>query len=480
MWLRFLSLGLVLQMLAACGEPTPPPVSKAAADRGKGRAKDAGLAPPLGPNAVTYHADIRPIIEGNCLGCHVEGGIGPMRLDDLENVTKVRELVVIAVANRVMPPWPASSDCRELRDVRTLPDDQVALFSQWRDAGFPDGNEADYLPKEMAVRPTLSDPTLVLMPPDGYLPDPAAITNEYRCFLTEGTFDEDTYLTAMDIRPGVRGEVHHVQVHKIKVSQLAAVRALDDAAAGAGYPCGGGAGQGISSVNMFSWRPGSAAIAFDDGDAALVEAGSAFVLQVHYNNQFAPMGQTPTPDRSGVAFWTLPKGEIPARIVVRTGVFGPVGPAVGGTTMGVIPAGQAGVVGERQVRMSQLSTVNAKYVPGEIIGMTPHMHTLGSRLSAMLTRPDGTTQCMIDVPKWNFEWQLDYSYAKTETYAAEDMLSVRCEYDNTAEHQPVLNGQRIQPRDVTWGEGSLDEMCLNYVWFRYDRAAFLTARGLQP
>jgi hypothetical protein len=30
---------------------------------------------------------------------------------------------------------------------------------------------------------------------------------------------------------------------------------------------------------------------------------------------------------------------------------------------------------------------------------------------------------------------------------------------------------------VTFGEGSLDEMCLHYVWLRMDRAAFLSALG---
>jgi hypothetical protein len=59
---------------------------------------------------------------------------------------------------------------------------------------------------------------------------------------------------------------------------------------------------------------------------------------------------------------------------------------------------------------------------------------------------------------------------------AEDTLTVRCEYDNSPANQSLLNGQRIQPRDVTWGEGSLAEMCLNYVWFRFNRADFLAAR----
>jgi len=43
--------------------------------------------------------------------------------------------------------------------------------------------------------------------------------------------------------------------------------------------------------------------------------------------------------------------------------------------------------------------------------------------------------------------------------------------------EPVIQGERLQPRQVGWGDGSLDEMCLSYVWVRYDRDAYLKALG---
>ena len=30
-------------------------------------------------------------------------------------------------------------------------------------------------------------------------------------------------------------------------------------------------------------------------------------------------------------------------------------------------------------------------------------------------------------------------------------------------NQPVVNGERLTPRRVKWGDGSFDEMCLNYI-----------------
>lgn len=494
MYLRVLSLCITasfsISVLLACGKSDAPidaaklPATgsdaDAEVDEDAGQEQEDGSVDADAGDAassdsrITYHKHIRPILESNCLQCHVEGGIGPMPLDNLQSVTDVQGLIVAAVEKRIMPPWPASHDCRDLREVRALTDEQIELFTQWRDDEFPAGDRSDYRAEDVTPPAELGEPDIILMPEDGYLPN-TAIVDEYRCFITEGTFEEDTYLTAMDIRPGVRGEVHHVQVHKITVEQVEAARSLDDAAEGSGYPCTGNAGSGLTSVNMFSWRPGTAAMAFDDGDAALVEAGSAFVLQVHYNNQFLPAGQEPEPDQSAVAFWTLPQGELPDRVVVRTGIFAPVGPPRSGLPFGEIPAGESDVIGERTLLMTQLSLVNGRFIYGEIIGMTPHMHTLGTRLSARMNRADGSTQCLIDVPVWDFEWQLDYSYAQPELFAPEDSITVTCEYDNSAENQPVLDGERLAPRNVGFGEGSLDEMCLNYVWFRYDRSSFLGA-----
>jgi hypothetical protein len=444
------------------------------AEAGEADASDAAADASEPLEAVTYHKDVRALVEANCLGCHIEGGAGPFPLDAPDEAVELGPLIAGAVTSGVMPPWPASTECRDLRDARVLSEAQIALVQAWAEGGFAVGNEDDYVPNEEEERIDLDEPALIARMADAYTPNPT-IADEYRCFLSDTVFERDTYVTAMDIRPGTREQVHHVQVHKISITSLAAVQALDAEADGIGYPCAGGAGGGISSVNIFSWRPGTSVVAFEPGDAGLIEAGSAIVLQVHYNNQFIQPGESPEPDQSGVALWTLPEGELPDRIVVRTGFFGPVG---SGGVFSSIPAGEPNAVGESTQALSTLSVVNGQYVQGEIIGMTPHMHMLGTSLSATMTRASGEAACMIDVPEWDFEWQMDYYYSRPESYVPDDSITVRCEYDNSPANQPIVNGERIQPRNITWGEGSLDEMCLNYVWFRYERDAFLAAKGL--
>jgi hypothetical protein len=41
-------------------------------------------------------------------------------------------------------------------------------------------------------------------------------------------------------------------------------------------------------------------------------------------------------------------------------------------------------------------------------------------------------------------------------------MQLTCEYDNSAANQPVIDGVQQPPKDVAWGEGTADEMCLNY------------------
>jgi hypothetical protein len=260
-------------------------------DEGSSGSADSGA--PRGE--VTYHGDIRPLIETNCLGCHVEGGIGPFPLDEWSAVSDVSPLVVAAVSSGIMPPWPADPDCRDLRDAPPLSEDDRELFMDWQRAGFPEGDEDDYREPEPPDGIDPGEPTLVLGTTEPYTPPPS--TDNYRCFpLVDGEFPEVGYWTGMDILPGERDQVHHVQIHRVSGDDAAMVLQLDEQNEGAGYPCN--AGTGVSSQNMFSYRPGSSGVHFDEGDAVYIEAGSSLLIQVHYNTQFLPAGAMPKPSTS--------------------------------------------------------------------------------------------------------------------------------------------------------------------------------------
>jgi hypothetical protein len=80
---------------------------------------------------------------------------------------------------------------------------------------------------------------------------------------------------------------------------------------------------------------------------------------------------------------------------------------------------------------------------------------------------------MVDIPDWHFHWQQFYRFLPGQEVVLQpgDEIRLECVYDNSEQHQPEVDGEPIAPRDVTWGEGTLDEMCLNYIIVRvpYDR-----------
>jgi hypothetical protein len=450
----------------------------------------AGMTPPSSSNAVTYNKDIRPVIETHCLECHVAGGIGPFALDSYAAVNMVAGQVASAVMRGIMPPWPASSACNPLIDDRSLLPADKDLFAAWQAGGFLEGDPSQYVkPKPLEQISPSGAPSVMFAAGGTYTPQPSS--DEYRCFVM-GTVPKDMYFSGMAIIPGVRAEVHHAQIHRISPDQWATVQNADSQDPALGYACT--TTFGVTPQIMFSYRPGSLGISFPEGDAGFIPAGSGLIVQIHYNTVFLPAGTSPQPDETKIAFWTLPDGKLPDRIVYRTTVWG----------TSDLPAGNAHVVTTTTTPMRALSSfdstsplgvsngpfgvapgsgapapaASATFVPGEIVGITPHAHQLATRLAASL-KPAGSSSdvCLVDVPRWDFGWQFDYLLQKGVPYSADDTLSATCEWDNSAANQPVIDGVKQAPMDVTFGERSVDEMCQHWIWLRFDRKAFLTAIG---
>jgi hypothetical protein len=416
---------------------------------------------------ATYHKHIRALLETHCLDCHAQGGVGPLPFEDFRQVQPVGGAIVAAVESGKMPPSFWNPACQPLNDDHSLSPAARALFSAWKEAGFQEGKSTDYVAPPPRRRLELGPPTLTMSP--GFTFTPARNADEYRCFVLE-QLQSDTYLTGLEIIPGQRSEVHHVQIHRVDSDQRSALLSRDQSDPKPGYVCSGGTG--VSSQNMFSYRPGSGPVGLLPGDAAYMAAGSTLLIQVHYNTVFLPSGQAPLPDETKIALWTLPPGQLPERVVYRTTVFGPIN----------LPPGDTSVISTVTTPMSQLSSfggffgIGGTFVPGEVVGMTPHAHQLATHMWATLDHADGTQTCLDDVPNWDFNWQFDYMFTTGVPYGPDDEMTGNCEYDNGPENQAVIDGVKQTPRQVSFGERSIDEMCQHYLWLRFERDAFLAAR----
>ncbi len=405
----------------------------------------------------TWHHDIAPLIEHSCSGCHQTGGIAPFPLTTLDQVKTMGPAVRAAVEGKRMPPFLASPDCSEYLDDPSLSAEEISTLGKWFDAGAPEGSPGTAV-NRLEDTGGLTRVDLSLKMPVDYVPHG---TDDYRCFVIDWPYETTKFVTGFRAKPGNASIVHHVIGFLIPPDHVATYQKLDADEAGPGYTCFGGAGagndRGISWVG--AWAPGGAGNMYADGTGLPVKPGSKIVLQVHYNSR----SENPGSDRTTLEMvladevrhkavltpftnpdWSAGKGmEIPAfnGSVTHTWGLDPT-PYMGLMTEGLIGSNQA-----IKIHMTSL-----------------HQHLLGTKNKLWIKHANGTNECLLDIPQWDFHWQRNYQLKKAKVLQPGDELQISYTWDNSAEHQPVLAGVKQVSRDVKWGENTTDEMCLGVVY----------------
>jgi len=433
-------LSIALLLLVGCDEsPDPGPLQP-----------DAG--PGFDGPVPTYHEDVAPLIARECLSCHVEGGIGPFELDSYAEVERHGEVVAEAVMIGYMPPWLPDRECRQYAHERGLSTEEREVFDHWVAGGMPEGDPADAPPPPVDETPVL-EATHVARMAEPYMPD-ASVPDDYRCFILDHVFEADSFLVGRNVIPGQSALVHHVLTYAVPPDAFGEIEAADAADDGPGYTCfggpvpdAGGEGNGgsLSLIGMGGWVPGAVPVIAREGQGVYIPAGSRVVMQVHYNL----LASEPAPDSTELHMAITT--EEPEHLVTT------------------FPT----AILDLNIRAGAPETVhtstfrNWRSEPMTIVGFTPHMHLLGTRIALERVPAGGSDPdaCLIDVPRWDFNWQQSYGVREGEeiTLMPGEGLRLTCEYDNSVSNQPVVNGEQVEPRDVEWGEGTLDEMCLLYV-----------------
>jgi hypothetical protein len=236
-----------------------------------------------------------------------------------------------------------------------------------------------------------------------------------------------------------------VLLFAVRPAQLPDAQAADDAEPGVGWTCFGGTRVGTtmnSPTVIGGWVPGSGATAFPPPTGISLAAGTRVIMQVHYNL----LTVRDVLDRTTADLYYAPSPVArPAQIR-----------ATANTTF-VIPAGTPS-----QTVSAQLPVLNGTFA---LWGVVPHMHLHGKSISVSVVHETGAPTCAVYIPQWDFHWQQFYYYTQPIPIVAGDIIRLECTFDNSPENQPVINGVRVAPTDLTWGEGTTDEMCLSYVYF---------------
>ncbi len=431
---------LLTSLLPACADgPAETTGSDTSSDDSSGGDPTGGSAA-----AVTYYRDIKPILDSKCSNCHRPGNIAPFSLTSHEEAAMWAPALAAAVMAGTMPPWPPEAGCNSYEHDRSLPEEQQLLISEWAELGAPAGDPAD-APAPPAPPPEI-DYDLQLSLPVPYTPTVAP--DEYRCFLIDWPADEVKYVTGFKVTPGQPAIVHHVIAFLVPPAQVAEYDALDAADPDPGYLCYGGPG-GPRPQWLGAWVPGSDTGALPEGTGVRVEPGTRIAVQMHYHT-LPGVG----PDQSTLAIRTADSVERRAHVLPFTN------PAwVTGQTPMLIPAGAPAVTHSFAADLSKSIAIIAP--DGELASGDPlivhaastHMHTLGVASKISVERADGGSECALSIPRWDFDWQGQYQLREPLRLELGDKLRIDCTWNNAA-----------GAKDVLWGEGTGDEMCLGVVY----------------
>src|SRR5262252_445063 len=160
---------------------------------------------------TTFNKDVLPVLQKNCQVCHRTGGVAPMSFLTYESIRPWAKAIKAAVINKKMPPWFADPHVGEFRNAPKLTAADVNTLAAWADHGALEGNPADKPPTPTWTQGWRIQPDVVVSMPQPYR-IAAKGPGEIKEFFIENPFKEDTWVSAIEIRPGDPSVVHHVIV----------------------------------------------------------------------------------------------------------------------------------------------------------------------------------------------------------------------------------------------------------------------------
>jgi hypothetical protein len=381
-----------------------------------------------------------------------------------------------AVTTRAMPPWPADRSHGRFKNDPSLSDEEIQTVAQWVDAGAPEGD-----PAATPAAPTFAQgwrggkPDYVFeMPVD--FPVPAEGQVDILHFWVPIPFNEDRHLQALELRPGNPAVVHHSRVDvvdlppglKVVGGRLVKLDGSPDDGLGPdGKPRTTFDGQD-NNYHLISFVPGRGFERHPVGSAKRLEHGKWVRFELHYN----PSGKATT-DRSMLGLW-FAKEPVTSEVYTRS-VGQPLSRAAGaGGTL--IANGQplrdeVGPDGRRRRgrlpnippfadnwRVTGITKVTE---PITLVALSSHMHLRGKDMKIMVTWPDGREETLLDVPNYDYNWQLNFELEKPLFLPPGSTLTAVGHYDNSAKN-------RYNPaphKEVYWSDQSWDEMFIPYIEF---------------
>src|SRR5262245_42624308 len=191
---------------------------------------------------------------------------------------------------------------------------------------------------------------------------------------------------------------------------------------------------------LCGFAPGREPTNWEQGTVKKIPAGSKILLQVHYSKT---AGQ-PEKDRSmiGLVFAKQPPRKELFTYPIQNRYFS-------------IPSG------------AENHRVTACWTAQEDIHLTgarPHMHKRGKAMEIKVFYPNGRSEALLNVPRYDFSWQTLYNFKQPVAIPKGTRFMVTGYLDNSPrnKHNPDPT------RAVRFGEPTYDEMMIGWIEYTVD------------
>ncbi len=400
---------------------------------------------------VTFTKDVAPIIFENCVSCHRPGQTAPMPLRSYAEVRPWARGIKEQVESGAMPPWFADARHGFFKNDMRLVQDEIDTITRWVDAGAPQG-----APSDLPELPTFTD--------GWQLGEPDLIVNLNEVTVpavcegnTEGSGGlRSARLNAAGAAEGgssgagcVGGDYYPDLNHTLDIPEKRWIRAIEVKPSNRKVThhsvifTTGGAAQGASRSGFFDvlavWSVGTNPHEFPEGSGRWVYPGQTWNINAHYH----PTGEVET-DRTQIGlYWG--EGEMQKEVVA----------ALAGTVGFEIPPHAS----NHEIRSSYIIDQDVS-----VISYFPHGHVRMTDMDLIANYPNGEKRSLINVPKYDFDWQLFYYPQQPVPLPAGTRLDIIAHYDNSA-----ANPNNPDPnRAVGFGLETVDEMMFNVFEFIAD------------
>jgi len=475
---------------------------------------------PTGPSnqttLATFNKDVLPVLQKNCQTCHRSGGVAPMSFTSYESTRPWAKAIKTAVITKKMPPWFADPHVGEFRNAPQLTQADINTLTAWADNGATEGNAADKPKPVEFIDGWRIQPDVVVSMPNPYRVA-ARGAGEVRQFVIPNPFKEDTWVSAIEIRPGDASVVHHVILQVPEQGGIAGLSAGNVVFQRAGAPsvtvcadCPDEAAadkvfalqtdrvaivqKQVQALEQAVEAQAKVALAFQEGGIGLRGGGqggtySDVLVKLRERETgrgafttmeavYAP-GTQPLDFRYEDSAKLIPGGK-PLRIEVH---YTPNGKVTTDQTRVAFTLAKAPPQ-RRFVMMAPEHLVDPrKPIPAgeanwetkgeltftqdvELAWFMPHMHLRGKDMTFQLIYPDGRKQDVLSA-NFNFNWQLGYELKNPIKVPKNTKMIVTAHHDNSAN-----NAMNPTPGNAAaWGEMTSQEMMLPWFGVIVDRAA---------